>query len=225
MRTVKDPEIRRSEIMNAAEELFEQKGVDQTSVNDIILRAGVAKGTFYWYFKSKEELLDNLVEREIDGFVGGIDPIVNDQSLNAVEKLQRIVAVHNAGYDGQNDIHDFFHRTENALTHQKHLIREMQVTAPVLSTIVKQGISEGLFDTGYPGEIVEFMLLALTFLAHPSVFKGNTEDRALRFKALQEMLERALRASPGSFNFLDSLLRIGRTLNEKDDHNGQGTLP
>jgi AcrR family transcriptional regulator len=211
MRTVKEPEIRRTELMNAAEELFGEKGVDQTSVNDIILRAGVAKGTFYWYFKSKDELLDSLVDRRIESYASRIEPVIGDNRLNAVEKLRQIVSVHNAVLDDQKSIHDFFHRTENALTHQKHLIREMQVTSPMLSKVVSQGIAEGLFDTGYPREIAEFMLLSLTFLAHPSVFQGDGEDRLLRFKALQEILERALRVGSGTFNFLDALLGIGES--------------
>ncbi|NJE13628.1 TetR/AcrR family transcriptional regulator [Thermococcus sp. LS2] len=47
----------REKILKAARELFAEKGYDKTTVDEIVERAGVAKGTFYNYFKSKEELI------------------------------------------------------------------------------------------------------------------------------------------------------------------------
>jgi AcrR family transcriptional regulator len=52
----KPPEERRKELMTAARRLFLEQGVDATSVEQITTRAQVAKGTFYLYFKSKEEI-------------------------------------------------------------------------------------------------------------------------------------------------------------------------
>ena len=54
MRIVKEHEERKNEILDTAEILFEEKGYDKCSVNDILNRIGIAKGTFYHYFKSKE---------------------------------------------------------------------------------------------------------------------------------------------------------------------------
>ena len=209
MRTVKKPEDRRNEIMNLAENLFIEKGVDRTSVNDIIRAVGVAKGTFYWYFKSKEELLDALVERDINRYLEEINPVVSDENLSAVEKLKRIIEVHNRAYGEHQHLQDFFHRPESALTHQKHLIQEMKTTAPLLTAVVEQGVREGLFDTTHPREVIEFMLLSLTFLLGPMAFEWNQEDPAAKFKALRDILERALGAAPGTLDFLDSLLEIG----------------
>ena len=56
-RIVKAPEIRRQEIIEAAQRLFEKEGYSKTSIEAIIQEAGIAKGTFYYYFKSKQEIL------------------------------------------------------------------------------------------------------------------------------------------------------------------------
>ncbi|MEJ2763339.1 TetR/AcrR family transcriptional regulator [Photobacterium sp. MCCC 1A19761] len=56
-RRIKPAEVRLDELMSAAEQLFLAKGVDSTPINDIVALAGVAKGTFYHYFASKNELL------------------------------------------------------------------------------------------------------------------------------------------------------------------------
>lgn len=58
MRIVKEADERREEIVNEACAGIRGKGISDTSVNDILAAVNIAKGTFYYYFKSKEELLD-----------------------------------------------------------------------------------------------------------------------------------------------------------------------
>jgi AcrR family transcriptional regulator len=65
-RITKRPDERRAELINAAIEVFAQKGLDDTTVADITKAAGVAKGTFYLYFTSKEHLLAALRERFVE---------------------------------------------------------------------------------------------------------------------------------------------------------------
>ena len=61
MKTVKDAELRRQEILMTAKKLFIKKGYDKTSVNDILKVVDIAKGTFYYYFSSKEEVLEAII--------------------------------------------------------------------------------------------------------------------------------------------------------------------
>jgi AcrR family transcriptional regulator len=58
-------EATRQEILAAAAELFKTKGYDSTSVDDIALAADVAKGTFYYHFQAKEDLVMALQEAEL----------------------------------------------------------------------------------------------------------------------------------------------------------------
>ena len=54
IRVTKSPEVRRKELRDISEQLFLEKGYEQTMVSDIVRKADVAQGTFYYYFKSKE---------------------------------------------------------------------------------------------------------------------------------------------------------------------------
>ena len=65
MRIIKEYEERRKEILETAERLFLTKGYTKTTVNDILKEIGIAKGTFYHYFKSKEEVMDEIIMRII----------------------------------------------------------------------------------------------------------------------------------------------------------------
>ena len=65
-RIVKDPDVRRNEILDVAQKQFYQKGYEQTAIRDVIDEVGIAKGTFYYYFNSKLDLLDAMIERMFD---------------------------------------------------------------------------------------------------------------------------------------------------------------
>ena len=78
MRIVKEYEERRKEILETAERLFLTKGYTKTTVNDILKEIGIAKGTFYHYFKSKEEVMDEIIMRIIKEDVTKAKRIVSD---------------------------------------------------------------------------------------------------------------------------------------------------
>ena len=63
MRIVKEAEERKEEILDVAERFFATKGFDNTSTNDILKEVGIARGTLYYHFKSKEDILDGVIER------------------------------------------------------------------------------------------------------------------------------------------------------------------
>ena len=62
-RTYKSAPKRRTEILDAAQKLFTAKGFQATSMEDILNEVGIAKGTLYYHFASKEEILRGLISR------------------------------------------------------------------------------------------------------------------------------------------------------------------
>ncbi len=59
----KDSEERRSEFVEAAEKLFKENGIVDTTINSIVKEMNVAKGLFYYYFKSKDDVIDAISEK------------------------------------------------------------------------------------------------------------------------------------------------------------------
>ncbi|HTY47115.1 MAG TPA: TetR/AcrR family transcriptional regulator, partial [Methanomassiliicoccales archaeon] len=80
---------RRNEFIQAAEELFNEKGYENTSVDDIVGKVGVAKGLFYYYFDTKDNLLEELVVRFVDETRKNVQEIMATEGLSALEKLAR----------------------------------------------------------------------------------------------------------------------------------------
>ena len=122
MRIVKEAAERKNEILDAAEELFAARGYEATSTGDILDRVGIARGTLYYHFRSKEEILDALTERINDSLIAGAKRIAGDKSIPVMERIILAIAGMNLE-DGDSrigrEVLEQVHKPQNALMHQK----------------------------------------------------------------------------------------------------------
>jgi len=91
MRISKPPEVRRQEIIDMARVLFEEQGVARTSMTEIAERIGIAKGLVYYYFSSKEQLAEAIVDQLIAGLDENLLTIVSENQLDFHVKLTGIL--------------------------------------------------------------------------------------------------------------------------------------
>ena len=90
VRTIKKYDERRVEFLNTAQELFFTKGYEQTAVEAIIKKMRLSKGTFYYYFKSKDALIGAMLIHVYSTIETALMPIFLDKSLSASEKLAKV---------------------------------------------------------------------------------------------------------------------------------------
>ncbi|MFC5449390.1 TetR/AcrR family transcriptional regulator [Paenibacillus aestuarii] len=76
---VKDNELTKQKLLKAALEIFSEKGYYETKVSDIVKRAGVAQGTFYLYFQTKESIFTSIIQSTNDQMIEQIDQIFAEQ--------------------------------------------------------------------------------------------------------------------------------------------------
>lgn len=87
MRVVKEAEERKNEILDVAERLFGTKGFDNTSTNDILNEIGIARGTLYYHFKSKEDILDAMIDRMTGRLVEKAADIARKKEIPVLQRL------------------------------------------------------------------------------------------------------------------------------------------
>ncbi len=161
VRIVKEHNVRKNEILDTARKFFYQKGYDKTVIQDILDELGIAKGTFYHYFKSKIALLDALIDKVTDETVAAVKPII-DSEANAIEKFNALFRT--VGSTKMENIEvmlimlRIFYQDENAIIRDKMIKKEIEKIAPLFSIIIKQGVKEGLFNTPYPDDVGEIIL-------------------------------------------------------------------
>ena len=149
-RIVKEYDERKAEIIETAERLFLKNGYEETSVEMIIKEIGIAKGTFYHYFKAKEELLDVLVDQLIDEVTGMVRKLTEEKEGNALERMFGLSTYFRTLAIGKERLTDYIHEEKNA---HIHLRIEKGVT-PVLvdcyAELIEEGNKEGIFNVKYP---------------------------------------------------------------------------
>lgn len=170
MRIMKEAEERKNEILDAVDELFSQKGFDGTSTNDILEKVGIARGTLYYHFKSKEDILDALIERYLQRLLVVAREIAADKSLPVNERIIRVVMALNINHGSGKEMITQMHKPQNALMHQKIKKAILHGVTPILTDIIKEGIEQGQFHTPYPYECMEMVMTYTN-----AVFDSDTE--------------------------------------------------
>ncbi|MFA2830702.1 TetR/AcrR family transcriptional regulator [Bacillus paranthracis] len=207
MRIVKEYEERRKEILETAERLFLTKGYTKTTVNDILKEIGIAKGTFYHYFKSKEEVMDEIIMRIIKEDVAKAKVIVSNPNIPVLEKLFRVLMEQSPkSGDVKDKMIEQFHQPNNAEMHQKSLVQSIIHLSPVLTEVLEQGIEEGIFSTSYPQETIELLLSSAQVIFDDGLFQWKPEEMMRRAKAYIKMMEVSVGAKEGSFDYMMEVL-------------------
>lgn len=191
------------EIIQTAERLFREVGFAKCSVEMIIKEIGVAKGTFYYYFKSKDEILGAIVENTLGQIVGMAEGVADDPSLTALEKMQALLTDSHVGGDETSDIAAMLHLPENRELHEITNIQTVLRMSPIFARIVEQGIQEGVFATARPLETIQFLFTGAQFLLDGGLFGFTDEEARIRREVAQEIIEKSLGAARGSFNFMN----------------------
>jgi len=198
MRVMKEPEVRKNEILDAAEELFAAMGFEKATVNDILAKVGIAKGTFYYYFKSKEDALDALIERRIHEGIGRAEEIAA-APLPPAQKLLAILMAQKPKSKIQEGFTSSLNEPENARMHQKALAKTVLRLSPCLARVVEEGSAAGVFSTQFPKESVEIFLAAALVLFDDAYFQWQEREMAAKIPAFLRALECTFGAEPGAF--------------------------
>lgn len=183
-------ERRRAELLKIAYRLFIEKGYGNTSVDEIIAGAGIAKGTYYYHFPSKEATLEAVIEmmlaEEAERAKAAISaPIPVPQKIVAVIMAMR-------PQQEESGIARTLERRENIVMHEKINSRLLDVTAPILTEVVKEGISQGIFDCTNIEERVKMILFMCQRIFDSSSF--NEKD----IEVFIDMTEKTLGAQAGT---------------------------
>ena len=198
-RIIKDPEIRRTEIIDIAEELFLKSGYNETAVSDIVKRVGVSQGTFYYYFKSKEEILNAIIERYINDIKVGVKAIAAKDDINAIEKIIAFFCFLNNMDQGKEKLVDYFHADQNEHLHARFERNVPSNIIPPFCQMIEEGVQENFFDTKCP-EMATLSIIGTTFaISHWMYDQNNRAGTKKIMAAIFGLIERILGAEPGIF--------------------------
>lgn len=161
-RTSLSYEQRRAQILQKGRELFMTGGYESTPIQAILEALDISKGTFYHYFKSKEELLDAIVEDMTRQSLKVAESLLNDPHLSALEKFNR--------YFDDSAAYKYEHRAllmsmmrmmydeQNLRLRHKAAQKRAELLSPVMARFIEQGLHEGVFHCPNPLYTAEMLV-------------------------------------------------------------------
>lgn len=199
-RPTQDPQIRMTEILDTAEHLFTVKGYFGTTVSDIAKEMGVTQGMFYYYFKSKEEILEALLKRLVTSCIFEIKNMVFS-SAPPSEKLEFMIStsIKSVRYKGEVLLNTIYHE-QNLHIKDKLVCGVKFMLTPLGLNIIEEGRSRHDFNVSHPQTTLSFILLVMEFLIDAIYEKIPEELFSLRLRMAESLIEKTLGIQEGNIH-------------------------
>jgi AcrR family transcriptional regulator len=153
-RVVKEPEVRREEIVATAMSLFAREGFERTSIDRITNEIGVAKGTFYHYFDSKQDLLVAVATTWADELFTRLEEQLAQVEGDAPTRLRAFFSLASNFKLEQREetlsLSESLYRDENIRVRTALMAGWLERVDRTLTGILAEGKDEGLFVIGEP---------------------------------------------------------------------------
>jgi len=196
---MKKGERRKLELLRIAYNMFISRGYENTSVDDIIREAGIAKGTYYYYFESKEQTLEEVIGMMINQEIEEAKRIVFTEIPVPQKMVGIITSLRPSGEE--LPIEDALLRPENIIMHSKIKRQLAEKVNPLLCEVVEEGIREGIFNCDNISQRVRILLVV-----SGEIFdEDNYTNRDI--EVFIDMSEKLLGAKAGTMGFIRDLIR------------------
>ncbi len=191
-------------ILDALHQLLEDETMQNISVSDIAKKAGIGKGSIYYYFPSKEAILDALIERNYEKPLKTAKNLASQTEVSPFTRMAMILQACRNSSDAflSQDNTVMANAQESAFLHQKymnHLIAELK---PSLTEIIRQGIAAGEIHFEYPAALAEIVLIVLAVKLNNTFLSATAEDSEDTIRGLVALLERGTGVPEGALNYL-----------------------
>ena len=192
-------------ILDVAEKMFIEQGFDQTSIAQILDATQIAKGTLYYYFTSKEEIMDAIIERWIDRSFEQVRIWVERKQLPILERLMGALASLNMQKDGQ-ELLDHLHAPQNALLHEKTNQILLRKVPQILYPLFQEGFQTGEMQTAYRYESIAMKLTYSMKIFNSSFQTLDQAEKNHKIQAFIYLLEKIFQTKEGYFSSLAQLI-------------------
>lgn len=193
-RTVKSAEERRREIVAAALTLFRERGFDATAVGDVAAAAGVATGTVYLYFASKEHLLEQIHADFHAGlrqtFLEVAAELVEDDATHTAAEvtelaIDAVVAHCLAHRDAGEVIHRYLPRLDDSDPHNAEF-------EAVFARAIEAGVERGTFSISDPEMAARLLYTAFRGTVVEALVRGDDDELARLVAQAKELFRKVL---------------------------------
>ena len=180
-------------ILDALQTLLENRDIRTISVSEIAQTAGIGKGSIYYYYPSKDAILEALIRRNYEKPLAVAKSLAHQTEVSPFTRMAMIFqACRNSSSEFlKSESNSIAGAQEKSFLHQKyvsHMIAEMK---PVLAEIIRQGIQQGEIHFDRPEALAEIVLIVLTVKRDNTLVPSSHEEIRDTIAGLVTLLEKA----------------------------------
>ena len=195
---MKKGEKRKKELLKIAYDMFLTQGYENTSVDEIIEKANIAKGTYYYHFQSKEQMLEEVIDMMIDNEAKMAKQVIG-MDISVPQKIVGILTSIKPT-EAEQPIKNTLFQPENVLMHHKVRKKLIDVLIPLLSEVINEGVNEGIFECDNIPERVKMLLI----ISDGTFNEGTFSEQDI--SVFIDMTEKLLGAENGTMSFIYDLI-------------------
>lgn len=193
-------------ILDTMQKIMTDNESNGVTISDVAKKAGIAKGSVYYYFDSKDEIIDAVIERAYSKVIEDSKKMIENPDMSPFDKFREIfnLSVYPDRRHRQSTLLNLLHIQDNVVVHQKFCVIAVKEMTPILTKVIEQGISEGVLKCDYPERYAEFILSMIVISLDRVLIPGSESERYEKFRALAQILETSMQTEKGSFSYLYS---------------------
>ena len=193
---------RKEELLKIAYNKFITKGYLNTSIDEIISEAKIAKGTYYYYFESKEKTLEEVINMMVDKMINKANSVL-ELELPLEQKFISVILSFRPEVN-ERHLAETINLPENIIMHEKVNKKIIENAVPILSQIVEEGNKQKILDC--KENITE--KIKITLMLSSELFDDGNYNEA-DVKIYIDIVENLLGATKGSLAFINKVIGKG----------------
>lgn len=197
--------VKYDQILDALQSLLEDKDIGKISVSEIARSAGIGKGSIYYYFPSKEAILEALIERNYETTLNTAKALAGQREVSPFMRMAMLFqACRNSSkaFLRQDTKISGISTKDMLLLHQKYLNYLITELKPELALIIEQGIENGDIQFDHPAALAEIVLIVLAIKLDNSLIPSSPLEIEDTITGLISLLEKGTENPAGSLSFL-----------------------
>ncbi len=191
-------------ILNSMQKLMQKKDTQSISVSEIAKEAGIGKGSIYYYFKSKEDIVDAVIERSYSDAIQKAKELVQNPELDAQTKMEIIFRTcRDSSLElSRQEAGSYMELQQSALLHQQYIYIMIRNLRPILADIIRQGNQEGTITCNSPDEVAEIVLILLTIKFDKYLSNSDSAQTQKTLDVFTYMLETSFHIEKGRLDYI-----------------------
>ena len=170
---------RRQELITVAERLFLKQGYENTTVNQIIASLNLAKGTYYYHFQSKEDILIAVSDKLISDTRQKLQAAHKQKEKDVLWRIREILSIFHDDFYRNRAIWKLVYNDNNAAMHKQVSKIGAKKFTPLLTGVLQEGMDKGLVQVPHAHETAQ-VLISLFDIFSRQLCAARGHDKRVR---------------------------------------------